>query len=70
MRALGGGGGLSVSADEHGEIVNAIASRDPQRAGTALRRHVADSRARMHKALGREPAAPSSSSALSSTKEA
>lgn len=70
MRALGGGGGLSVSADEHGEIVNAIASRDRQRAGMALRRHVADSRARMHKALGREPDPLSSSLALSPTKEA
>lgn len=68
MRTLGGGS-LRVSADEHGEIVAAIASRDPQQAGQALRRHVADSRARMHKALGRDPAPPSSSPALSSTKE-
>jgi len=70
MRALGGGGGLSVSADEHGEIVTAIASRDPQQAGQALRRHVADSRARMHKALGRDSAPLSFSPALSTTKEA
>ncbi|MBV8248426.1 MAG: phosphonate utilization associated transcriptional regulator [Comamonas sp.] len=58
LRALAGGGGLRVSADEHREIVDAIASRDPEYAGQALRRHVADSRARMHKALGRGEAAP------------
>ncbi|WP_460482984.1 phosphonate utilization associated transcriptional regulator [Comamonas humi] len=56
LRALAGGGGLRVSADEHREIVDAIASRDPGRAGQVLRQHVADSRARMHKALGRGPA--------------
>lgn len=57
LRALAGGG-LRVSADEHREIVDAIATRDPERAGQALRRHVADSRARMHKALGRSAAEP------------
>lgn len=70
MRALGGGGGLSVSADEHGEIVDAIASRNPEHAGRMLRHHVADSRARMHKALGRELDPPFSSPVLSPTKEA
>lgn len=69
MRALGGGG-LRVSADEHGEIVAAIASRDPQQAGSTLRRHAADSRARMHKALRREPGHPLVSPAISSPKEA
>ena len=53
MRALDSGGGLRVSADEHRDIVEAIASGDPDIAGRALRQHVAGSRARMHKALGR-----------------
>lgn len=74
LRALAGRGGLRVSADEHREIVEAIASRDPERAGRALRQHVADSRARMHKALGRgddqhKPMAASSHTS-SPTKEA
>lgn len=53
MRALDSGGGLRVSADEHRDIVEAIASGDPERAGKAMRKHVAGSRARMHKAMGR-----------------
>lgn len=53
MRALDSGGGLRVSVDEHREIVEAIASGDPDRAGGVMRQHVAGSRARMHKALGR-----------------
>ena len=53
MRALDSGGGLRVSVDEHREIVEAIASGDPERAGKVMRQHVAGSRARMHKALGR-----------------
>ena len=53
MRALDSGGGLRVSADEHRDIVDAIASGDPDTAGRALRQHVAGSRARMHKAFGR-----------------
>jgi phosphonate utilization transcriptional regulator len=53
MRALDSGGGLRVSADEHRDIVEAIASGNPDVAGRALRQHVADSRARMHKAFGR-----------------
>ncbi|MBO9537292.1 phosphonate utilization associated transcriptional regulator [Herbaspirillum sp.] len=71
LRALAGGG-LRVSADEHREIVDAIATRDPERAGQALRRHVADSRARMHKALGRGDAEAQQSVAHTSspTKEA
>jgi len=56
MRALDSGGGLRVSADEHRSIVEAIASGDPDTAGQALRRHVAGSRARMHKAMGRADA--------------
>ena len=51
MRALTEGGGLNVSAPEHRAIVEAIASRDPLRAGRALRQHVADSRARMLRAV-------------------
>jgi phosphonate utilization transcriptional regulator len=71
MRALDGGGGLRVSVDEHREIVKAIASGDAELAGSVLRQHVAGSRARMHKALGRPnstqaPSAPTTSS----TKEA
>lgn len=57
MRALDSGGGLRVSADEHRVIVDAIASGNPDIAGPALRKHVADSRARMHKAFGRADAA-------------
>lgn len=56
MRALTDGGGLNVSAPEHRVIVEAIASRDPVRAGQALRRHVAESRARMLRAV--QAAAP------------
>ena len=57
MRALGSSG-LHISADEHREIVDAIASGDPERAGRTMRRHVADSRERMHKAFGRAPQPP------------
>lgn len=63
MRALDTGGGLRVSADEHREIVDAIASRDPEAAGQVLRRHVAGSRARMHKAMGRADGAPAGTTA-------
>ena len=58
MRALDSGGGLRVSADEHRAIVDAIASGNPDIAGQALRKHVAGSRARMHKAFGRADLAP------------
>lgn len=58
MRALDSGGGLRVSADEHREIVDAIATRNPEAAGQVLRKHVAGSRARMHKAMGRADASP------------
>lgn len=72
MRALDDGGGLRVSASEHGEIVDAIASGDAERAGRVMRAHVAGSRARMHKAMGRPDAAPAStpSPTSSPTKEA
>lgn len=56
MRALDSGGGLRVSTDEHRDIVEAIASGNPEIAGRALRQHVAVSRARMHKAFGRADA--------------
>jgi len=62
MRALDDGGGLRVSVDEHRDIVDAVASGDAERAGRALRQHVADSRSRMHKAMGRPDAGPSRSS--------
>jgi len=56
MRALDNGGGLSVSVDEHRDIVDAIASGDAERAGRVMRQHVADSRSRMHTAMGRPDA--------------
>lgn len=58
MRALDSGGGLQVSTEEHREIIAAIASGNPERAGATLRAHVAASRARMHKAFGRANASP------------
>jgi len=68
MRALDSGGGLEVSAGEHSAIVDAIASGDPEKAGLALRRHVAGSRERMHKAFGR-PDAGAANDSLDSTTE-
>lgn len=68
LRALAGGC-LRVSADEHREIVDAIASRDANHAGLTLRRHVADSRARMHKAWGRDDASLPGAIPPSPTKE-
>ena len=50
LHGLQEGGGFEVSNAEHKAIVKAIAARDPERAGRALRAHAADSRARMHKA--------------------
>jgi phosphonate utilization transcriptional regulator len=70
MRALDGGGGLRVSVDEHREIVEAIASGNADRAGRVMREHVAGSRARMHKALGRSDAAQIVPITHSPTKEA
>ncbi|HOM12936.1 MAG TPA: phosphonate utilization associated transcriptional regulator [Rubrivivax sp.] len=66
MRALGNSG-LRVSADEHREIVDAIASGDAERAGRTLRKHVADSRARMHKAMGRDLPQPQATALTSSS---
>ena len=50
LRGLQEGGGFAVSNAEHKEMVEAIASRDPDRAGRVMRAHAANSRARMHKA--------------------
>jgi phosphonate utilization transcriptional regulator len=50
LRGLQDGGGLAVSNTEHKAVVEAIAARDSARAGRLLRRHAAESRARMHKA--------------------
>lgn len=50
LHGLKEGGGFAVSNAEHKTIVEAIASRDPERAGRALRAHAIDSRARMRKA--------------------
>ncbi|HVL56790.1 MAG TPA: phosphonate utilization associated transcriptional regulator [Burkholderiaceae bacterium] len=57
LRALVQGGGLPVSNDEHRAIVAAIASRDPDAAGRALRAHVRSSRRRMRRAHDAQPAA-------------
>ncbi len=56
LRGLQDGGGFAVSNAEHKEVVKAIASRDPERAGRVLREHAADSRARMHKAADKQAA--------------
>jgi phosphonate utilization transcriptional regulator len=50
LRGLQDGGGFAVSNTEHKSVVRAIAAGDGERAGRLLRRHAADSRARMHKA--------------------
>jgi phosphonate utilization transcriptional regulator len=52
LRGLTYGGGLAVSGGEHAAIVDAIAAGDAQRAGRLLREHAANSRARMHRAVG------------------
>jgi phosphonate utilization transcriptional regulator len=52
LRGLTYGGGLAVSGGEHGAIVDAITAGDSQRAGRLLREHAANSRARMHRAVG------------------
>jgi DNA-binding GntR family transcriptional regulator len=52
LRGLQDGGGLAVSNTEHKAVVAAILARDAARAGRLLRRHAAESRARMHKAAG------------------
>src|ERR1700730_16994423 len=53
LRGLQDGGGFAVSNTEHKAVVKAIAARDPVLAGDLLRRHAAESRARMHKAATR-----------------
>jgi phosphonate utilization transcriptional regulator len=50
LRGLQDGGGFAVSNTEHRAVVQAVAGRDAARAGHLLRRHAAESRARMHKA--------------------
>jgi phosphonate utilization transcriptional regulator len=50
LRGLQDGGGFSVSNTEHKAVVEAVAARDSTRAGSLLRRHAVQSRARMHKA--------------------
>ncbi|QIL83027.1 phosphonate utilization associated transcriptional regulator [Diaphorobacter sp. HDW4A] len=72
MRALDGGGGLRVSVDEHNHIVDAIASGDADLAAKTMRQHVADSRNRMHKAMGRAEinVSTASTSSPSPSKEA
>jgi phosphonate utilization transcriptional regulator len=48
--ALGQKGTLPISTREHHEIVDTIASRDAEAAGAVMRKHVMESRNRMHKA--------------------
>jgi phosphonate utilization transcriptional regulator len=50
LRGLQDGGGFAVSNREHKTVLAAIAARDPAAAGRRLRRHAAESRARMHRA--------------------
>jgi phosphonate utilization transcriptional regulator len=50
LRGLQDGGGFAVSNTEHKAVVAAVAARDGAQAGQLLRRHAAESRARMHKA--------------------
>jgi phosphonate utilization transcriptional regulator len=50
LRGLQDGGGFAVSNTEHKAVVAAIAAGDGGEAGRLLRRHAAESRARMHKA--------------------
>jgi phosphonate utilization transcriptional regulator len=50
LRGLKDGGGFAVSNTEHKDVLSAIAAHDGERAGQLLRRHAAQSRARMHKA--------------------
>ncbi|MBS0393201.1 MAG: phosphonate utilization associated transcriptional regulator [Proteobacteria bacterium] len=58
LHGLQEGGGFAVSNTEHKAIFEAIASRDPARAGRVLREHAVDSRARMHKAASTTPRLP------------
>ena len=62
LRGLQEGGGFAVSNAEHKEMVEAIASRDPDRAGRVMRAHAANSRARMHKATDTTPVKRTSTS--------
>jgi phosphonate utilization transcriptional regulator len=50
LRGLQDGGGFAVSNTEHRGVVQAIAARDGGRAGSLLRQHAIESRARMHRA--------------------
>jgi phosphonate utilization transcriptional regulator len=52
LRGLKDGGGFAVSNTEHKAVVAAIVARDGALAGRLLRRHAAESRARMHRAAG------------------
>jgi len=54
LRGLKEGGGFAVSNTEHKAVVSAIAARDGAQAGLLLRRHAAESRARMHRAAARD----------------
>ena len=57
LRGLQDGGGFAVSNTEHKAVVQAVAARDSARAGRLLRRHAAESRARMHRAAAMAGAA-------------
>jgi phosphonate utilization transcriptional regulator len=55
LRGLQDGGGFAVSNTEHKAVVKAIAARDGAGAGSLLRNHAVESRARMHRAAARQP---------------
>jgi phosphonate utilization transcriptional regulator len=57
LHGLQDGGGFAVSNKEHKAALRALAAHDGARAGALLRRHAADSRARMHRAAERATAA-------------
>ncbi|MGZ5572857.1 MAG: FCD domain-containing protein, partial [Usitatibacter sp.] len=46
-----GADSFPISAREHGEIVDALARRDPDRAGKLLYEHAMESRERLHAAI-------------------
>jgi phosphonate utilization transcriptional regulator len=52
LRGLKDGGGFAVSNTAHKAVVAPIVARDGALAGRLLRRHAAESRARMHRAAG------------------
>lgn len=60
--ALAQNGSLPVSTREHHDIIDTIVSGDAEAAGAIMRRHVIESRTRMHRAQALASANPSSAS--------